>query len=383
MTFGEKLSALRRQNNYTQEQLADALGVSRQAVSKWESNTAYPETEKLVRLCKMFDCSLDNLVLDRPEPQTAPAPAAPDIPDPPAEEKASEIPLSENRIFIECPRTHTLVSCCKVTASPVLRPTDKQPQYLLRGIDQITAFGEHATQLGWYASKEDVEREIADISDALRSGKNCYTLQYDIEIEYSMLGTVLKKVDNTDLRFSNFRIRERKSEKTLFGMPLWHIGRNARGVVALGIHARGLIAVGLRAEGILSCGLLSAGVLSFGLLASGLLAIGMLAVGIAAAGAIALGILAAGAICLGIFATGAVAIGDFAIGALALGRYIALGDHARGLIAIGDSAAAGSVIEQLGGYSLEQVHKILYTLDNIVPTYLNWAKELFKWLWMR
>ena len=121
MTFGEKLSALRRQNNYTQEQLADALGVSRQAVSKWESNTAYPETEKLVRLCKMFDCSLDNLVLDRPEPFAAPAPTAPDIPTPPAEEKASEIPLSENRIFIECPRTHTLVSCCKVSASFVKR----------------------------------------------------------------------------------------------------------------------------------------------------------------------------------------------------------------------------------------------------------------------
>ena len=48
MTFGDKLSRLRKENNYTQEQLAAVLGVSRQAISKWESNTTYPEIEKLI-----------------------------------------------------------------------------------------------------------------------------------------------------------------------------------------------------------------------------------------------------------------------------------------------------------------------------------------------
>ena len=57
MTFGDKLSALRREQNYTQEQLAELLGVSRQSVSKWESGAAYPETEKLIRLSALFDCS--------------------------------------------------------------------------------------------------------------------------------------------------------------------------------------------------------------------------------------------------------------------------------------------------------------------------------------
>ena len=62
MTLGEKLSKLRKEYNYTQEQLADILGVSRQSISKWESDIAYPETDKLIELGKLFDCSMDYLL---------------------------------------------------------------------------------------------------------------------------------------------------------------------------------------------------------------------------------------------------------------------------------------------------------------------------------
>ena len=64
MTLGEKLSKLRKEYNYTQEQLADVLGVSRQSISKWESDIAYPETEKLIELGKLFECSMDYLLKD-------------------------------------------------------------------------------------------------------------------------------------------------------------------------------------------------------------------------------------------------------------------------------------------------------------------------------
>lgn len=64
MTLGEKLAKARKENNITQEQLADRLGVSRQAVSKWESDVAYPETDKLIRISELFDCSLDYLLKD-------------------------------------------------------------------------------------------------------------------------------------------------------------------------------------------------------------------------------------------------------------------------------------------------------------------------------
>ena len=62
MTLGEKLSKLRKEYNYTQEQLADILGVSRQSISKWESDIAYPETDKLVKMGKLFECSMDYLL---------------------------------------------------------------------------------------------------------------------------------------------------------------------------------------------------------------------------------------------------------------------------------------------------------------------------------
>ena len=62
MTLGEKISKQRKELNYTQEQLAEILGVSRQSISKWESDIAYPETEKLIELGKLFDCSMDYLL---------------------------------------------------------------------------------------------------------------------------------------------------------------------------------------------------------------------------------------------------------------------------------------------------------------------------------
>ncbi len=65
MTLGEKISKLRKENNITQEQLASMFGVSRQAISKWESDVAYPETDKLLKMSEMFKCSLDYLLRDR------------------------------------------------------------------------------------------------------------------------------------------------------------------------------------------------------------------------------------------------------------------------------------------------------------------------------
>lgn len=65
MKFSEKLQKLRKEHNITQEGLADKLNVTRQAVSKWESGTAFPDTEKLIQISKIFNVSLDELVNDQ------------------------------------------------------------------------------------------------------------------------------------------------------------------------------------------------------------------------------------------------------------------------------------------------------------------------------
>lgn len=64
MTTGEKLALLRKEKNITQEELADVLGVSRQSISKWEQDRAFPETEKLIKLSEIYNCSIDYLLKD-------------------------------------------------------------------------------------------------------------------------------------------------------------------------------------------------------------------------------------------------------------------------------------------------------------------------------
>lgn len=62
MKFGENLQKLRKEKKISQEQLAEQLGVTRQSVSKWESGVSYPEMDKLVSICKIFNCDLDSLI---------------------------------------------------------------------------------------------------------------------------------------------------------------------------------------------------------------------------------------------------------------------------------------------------------------------------------
>ena len=83
MTLGERICAQRMARKLSQHELAEALGVSRQSVSKWETDASVPDLDKLVKLCELFDLSLDQLVRgNEPEtasdgrPEEAPSPAS-------------------------------------------------------------------------------------------------------------------------------------------------------------------------------------------------------------------------------------------------------------------------------------------------------------------
>ena len=70
MTFGEKLVRLRREKGLSQEALAGELGVSRQAVSRWEMGAAMPDSPNLLKLSRMFGVSADYLLYDEYEEET-------------------------------------------------------------------------------------------------------------------------------------------------------------------------------------------------------------------------------------------------------------------------------------------------------------------------
>ncbi|HAB00053.1 MAG TPA: hypothetical protein DCE08_00720 [Ruminococcaceae bacterium] len=86
MAFGDRLAAVRRGNGLTQEQFAEQLQVSRQAVSKWESGRGYPEMEKILYICNRYQVSIADLFAEE-----APVPAAAET-RPAPEQEASPLP---------------------------------------------------------------------------------------------------------------------------------------------------------------------------------------------------------------------------------------------------------------------------------------------------
>ncbi len=86
LTLGQKLTALRRAKGMTQEALAEAIGVTRQTISKWELDTSTPDLSYLTALCDIFSVTADTLIrsdmpLETPEPEPIPEP--PEIPPTP------------------------------------------------------------------------------------------------------------------------------------------------------------------------------------------------------------------------------------------------------------------------------------------------------------
>ena len=71
MMFAEKLKSLRAKNGYSQEQLAEVLNVSRQAITKWESGSGMPDINNLIATSDLFDVTLDSLVREEEDLESA------------------------------------------------------------------------------------------------------------------------------------------------------------------------------------------------------------------------------------------------------------------------------------------------------------------------
>ena len=167
MSFAERLKDARRTCGLSQEELAERLDVSRQAVGKWEQGQAYPEMEKLLALCAELHVSADMLLLDELPPQCCKTPAA-------AAPSESILILAENGI--------NLVRCINIVCSQPYK-SRRGPKYALFGVSGYNAFwGPHNNLLGWYADEASIQREMQAIRDAMRRGDPDYTLQYNAKV---------------------------------------------------------------------------------------------------------------------------------------------------------------------------------------------------------
>ena len=94
MSLGGRIAELRRQKGWSQENLAEQLGVTRQSVSKWESDASVPDLDKIVSLSDLFGVSTDYLIKnDEPE-------AAATAAEPQAEQSARYVSASQAQEFI-------------------------------------------------------------------------------------------------------------------------------------------------------------------------------------------------------------------------------------------------------------------------------------------
>ena len=171
MTFGERLALLRKSKKISQERLSELVGVSRQAVSKWENNESYPETEKLILIAEKLDASLDYLLLNKAE-ISKPVPVG-----------------SPQVIFVKNANGTTLSACYKFSISGILGNKEGKgvPVCVLFGVDKHSIFGDHLVSLGYYATDAAAYAELDAINQAIGEGCSTYELRYAAKMNGSKL----------------------------------------------------------------------------------------------------------------------------------------------------------------------------------------------------
>lgn len=281
MTLGEKIYNLRTEQGLSQETFGEKLGVSRQSVSKWETDQSVPELDKIVAISELFGVTTDQLLKKTDTAQGKP----------------------EN-------------------AQGAAKNTRSTAENLHRS----------------------AEEETPPEDGMLR-------------IEY---------------RPGQRRLFEYKSKKMIGNLPLVHIGRRAKGVIAIGLVAQGWFALGLA----------SMGGFSFGVVSLGLLSLAPFSFGLVALGSFAVGVISIGAIAVGIFSMGALTFGQFAFGAAAHGTQVAIGDVASGKVALGYTRATGTYT-QISNRQPFDYEAACRAIDMHVSSnwlfFKSWAKGMIRW----
>lgn len=168
MAFAENLRQIRKEQGISQESLAELLGVSRQAVSKWEQGLGYPEVEKLILLSQTLHVSLDALMsAERKNPG----------------DSAESAVVKSGKIRVLSFDGRSIVHCSKIQSSHMFKAKADEPKYALFGTDGQSLWGENAVLLGWYADEESLKKETQCIMEALNRGEEAYELKYAVKVK--------------------------------------------------------------------------------------------------------------------------------------------------------------------------------------------------------
>ena len=171
MSFSDNLKAIRKQKKMSQEELAEMLDVSRQAVSKWELGDGYPEAEKLLIIAGKLNVSLDALM------------------DTEIVNTAVNKHNAPGQITITSPYEGVIVRCNKVVKSQKFKGGKASPKYALFAQDQNerSFWGATNTFLGWYMTEESIMKEIEEIRQAIIGGSDMYDLKYSVKTRKTFL----------------------------------------------------------------------------------------------------------------------------------------------------------------------------------------------------
>lgn len=231
MRFCDKLLLLRRRQGYSQEQLADLLGISRQSVSKWESGQAMPELVKIIQISNLFSVSVDDLVRDETELEL---------------ETASGTNSRDNAVL---ENTHTIAS----------EATDK-------------------------VSDEELLKNLEEMKDSLHQISK--TVNTPAGFEYKSSLTVCG-IPLVHIHFSKiFRAGVFHSNRACVAKGIFAAGDIAFGVVSFGAFSIGVIPIGALSFGLFSIGAVAVGVVALGVSAIGIYSVGAAALGLRAAAGI-------------------------------------------------------------------------------------------------
>lgn len=225
MRFCDKLLSLRKMKRYSQEQLADLLGISRQSVSKWESGQAMPELGKIIQISNLFSVPVDDLVRDEREL---------------VRESVQDIAF--------------------------VKPTySQEPDLKMENV----------------ASEEEIRKNILEMKDTIQQISKSVNAPagFEYKSRVSIFGIPLVHIHFGKL----FHVGVFPYNNACVAKGIFAAGDLAVGVVSFGAASFGIISLGGAAIGLLSVGIVAVGGLALGFSSIGIYAIGCAAVGIHAA----------------------------------------------------------------------------------------------------